>query len=252
MLFQRLIPSLLLKNGRLVKGRCYREFRDAGNPRTTARAHNHQGADELMVFDIEAAKYQRPPDVNTIKSIADECFMPLCVGGGIYNLDIAQDCMNAGADKLCLTSVALENPALITQLAHHFGSQAIVVGIDIIRDGEGRPRLFDHRHQRMICDSNPWQWMQTAVIHGAGEIRLMSVNREGTLLGYDMDLFYQARQLVNVPIVLEGGAGSLHHLQSAFTAGVDGVATGAMLVFSDANLVKIKKHMLTSQCRIRE
>lgn len=252
MLFQRLIPSLLLKKGRLVKGRCYQDFRDAGNPRTTARAHNHQGADELMVLDIDASKRNGMPDIEAITTIAEECFMPLCVGGGISNVGIAYACMQAGADKLCLTTTAIDNPRLISELAHRFGSQAVVVGVDVKYDENNEIRLYDHRDRSLVKNSNPWDWLTRVVELGAGEVRLMSVDREGTLLGYNLSLYERAKKLVDVPIILEGGAGSLHHLQEAFEAGIDGVSTGAMLVFSDANLVKIKKHMVTNHCNIRE
>lgn len=250
MLYQRLIPTLLLKNQRLVKGKRYDDFRDAGNPKTTARAHNCQGADELMVLDVDASREKRAPDYETIRMIAEECFMPLTVGGGITNSDIAHACMDAGADKLCLTMTALDNPALISELAHCFGSQAVVVGVDIVNDGSSAG-LFDHRSHQILATPDPWRWIQKAVELGAGELRLMAVNREGDLSGYDFELYKKARDLVDVPIILEGGAGSLDHLQAAFEAGVDGVATGAMLVFSDANLVKIKQHMITQGCSIR-
>ena len=251
MLLQRLIPTLLLKNKRLVKGAAYQHYRDAGNPRTTARAHNHQGADELIVLDIEASAFNRVPDVNTIANIAEECFIPLCVGGGIKNLQMAQACMEAGADKLFLTTTALDRPMLISELSHKFGSQAIVVGVDIIYDIDNTQRLFDHRIHQMIPHSDPWQWLVKAVSLGAGEIRLMSINREGSFLGYDFSLYHHARKIIDVPLILEGGCGSLNHLQAAFEAGVDGVATGAMLVFSDSNLVKIKQHMITQRCNVR-
>ena len=252
MLFQRLIPSLLLKSGRLVKGVRYQGFRDAGNPRTTARAHNHQGADELIVVDIDASKNNCGPDVKTISTIAEECFMPLCVGGGIRDMVSAHACMEAGADKLCLTTSAMDSPKLIAELAHRFGSQAIVVGIDVAYDETGTARLFDHRSGRIITNLDLWKYVEHVVKLGAGEIRLMAVDREGTLLGYDMSLFARIKELVDIPIILEGGAGSLHHLQEAFEAGVDGIASGAMLVFSDAKLVKIKKHMITNRCNIRD
>src|SRR5690606_11866777 len=158
-----------------------------------------------------------------LKQIADECFMPLCVGGGITNRDIARDCMQIGADKLCLTTTAIDQPTLIAELAHLFGSQAIVVGIDIFYDARGVARLYDHRTQTIILDLDPWIWMQRAVELGAGEIRLMCVNREGTLQGYDFALCQRARELLTVPIILEGGAGSLVHLQTAFENKIDGI-----------------------------
>ena len=251
MLYQRLIPSILLVNDRLVKGVSYSDYRDAGNPRTTARAHNHQGADELLVMDIKASKENRGPSLNTIQDIAEECFMPLCVGGGIRDIDDAIACMDVGADKLCLTSKAIDNPDLISILAHRFGSQAVVAGIDIKYDNKAIPRIYDHRYSNFFYDSDPFLWASRLVEMGCGEIRLTSVDREGTLKGYNFEIYKKMRDLINVPIILEGGAGSLEHLEEAFKAGVDGVAVGAMLVFSDSNLVKIKQHMITRKCNIR-
>ena len=173
-------------------------------------------------------------------------------GGGIRDMVSAHACMEAGADKLCLTTSAMDSPKLIAELAHRFGSQAIVVGIDVAYDETGTARLFDHRSGRIITNLDLWKYVEHVVKLGAGEIRLMAVDREGTLLGYDMSLFARIKELVDIPIILEGGAGSLHHLQEAFEAGVDGIASGAMLVFSDANLVKIKKHMITNRCNIRD
>ena len=251
MLYQRLIPSLLIKGDRLVKGKQYDNYGDAGGPATTARAHNHQGADELFVCDVEAAKLGRGPNTAILNRIAEECFMPLTIGGGITSLDIAMECMDNGADKLCLNTAAMDNPDLIIAMAHRFGAQAVVIGLDVFTDKDGNRHLFDHRTGKTIPDKDPLEWMQQAIDLGSGEIRLMSVEREGMLNGYDLELFKEVREMVDVPIVLEGGAGSLDHLEQAFMAGVDGVAVGAMLVYSDANLVKIKQHMITRNCRIR-
>lgn len=252
MLLQRLIPTLLLKDKRLVKGQNYQQLRDAGNPRTTARVHNHQGADELIILDIIASNLQIAPDIKSIQGIAEECFIPLCVGGGINTLEIAQSCLDVGADKLFLSTTAMDQPELISKLAQCFGSQAIVVGIDITYDKNNEACLFDHRSHTIINNKDPWDWLVHVVELGAGEVRLMAVDREGTFLGYDFSLYQKARGLVDVPIILEGGAGSLEHLQMAFEKGVDGVATGAMLVFSDSNLIKIKKHMITNLYKVRE
>jgi cyclase len=202
-------------------------------------------------MDVMASKEGRGPLLDTIREIAEECFMPLCVGGGIRNSDDATACMDVGADKLCLTSQAMDKPELVMELARRFGSQAVVVGVDVIHDDNGILRLYDHRKMLTIKDSDPFQWASKMINMGCGEIRLMSVDREGTLQGYDLDLYQKMRELINVPIILEGGAGSLDHLEAAFKAGVDGVAVGGMLVFSDSNLVKIKQHMKTRKCNIR-
>ncbi|MCH2153675.1 MAG: imidazole glycerol phosphate synthase cyclase subunit [Phycisphaerales bacterium] len=249
--FQRLIPSLLIHEGRLVKGRNFRDLRDAGLPHTTARAHNHQGADELLVCDIDASRDGLAPQSQIIKSVAAECHMPLCVAGGIRGRDEASVIMDAGADKICLTTTALVNPELVSDLAHQYGSQAVVIGVDVIKDQSGDYCLYDHRSGATVPDRNPLDWMSTAVDMGAGEVRLMAVDREGTLEGYDLDLYREARDRVQVPIILEGGAGTLNHVEDAFEAGVDGIGVGAMLVFSDANLVKIKQHLITAGKNVR-
>ena len=237
MLRQRIIPSLLLRGGRLVKGVRYDALRDAGQPNTTVRAHNAQGADEIFVLDIEASRATRPPDVAAIRSVAVESFMPVTAGGGIASIKDARDVMNAGADKICVTTTAMDNPDLITELAHLYGSQAVVVGIDVVGEN-GHRALYDHRTKSDA--RRDWrEWIVEAVERGAGEVRLMAVDREGTREGFDLDLFHAARHLVDVPLVLEGGAGTLEHVEEALAAGADGVALGTLLVFSDNNLVKI-------------
>lgn len=249
--FQRLIPTLLIDQGRLVKGVRYGDYKDAGAPGTTARAHNYQGADELVVVDINAAKEGRVPDADTVRTIAAECEMPLCVGGGIKSLDDARQVMAEGADKMMITTGAIDRPELLTELATHYGAQAVVLGLDTIYTKSGQLMVFDHRTGSPVPDLEPDKWAKKAVDMGAGEIRIMSVNREGTREGYDFQLYEKLRESVNVPLLLEGGAGKLDHLVEAFTAGVDGVCVGAMLVFSDANLVKIKQHMVTRNINIR-
>ena len=239
---KRLIPSLLLQGGRLVKGAGFGNYRGAGRPESTARAHNAQGADEILILDIEASRLRCEPDYETIRTVANECFMPLTVGGGITTLEIARKCMNAGADKLCVNAVALGNPDIIYELSHVFGSQAIVLAVDVIRSPDGI-KLFDHRTGEPVGTPDVLDWIREGVRLGAGEIRLMAVDREGMREGMDLALLEQVRNFVNVPVIIEGGAGSLDHLDTALAAGADGVAVGTMLVFSDNNLVKIKRFL---------
>ena len=237
----RLIPSLLLRGGRLVKGRLFTGHRDAGNPATTARAHNAQGADEIIVLDIDASREGRGPDLETVAGIADETQIPMTVGGGIGSALIARDCLSAGADKICLTSTAHTRPDLITEVAQLCGRQATVLGIDVTTDRQGRKHLFDHLTGRTV-DTPDWRaWLAEGVARGAGEIRLMAVDREGERVGFDLELHRAARAVANVPMILEGGAGTLEHLTAAMEAGVDSLALGTMLVFSDNNIVKLKR-----------
>jgi cyclase len=236
---KRIIPSLLLRGGRLVKGVRYAEHRDAGRPDTTARAHNAQAADELLLLDIDASRESREPDFKTIAGVARECFMPLTVGGGIRDVDIAKRCLDSGADKICVTSTALDDPGLIGRLAHVFGSQAVVLGVDVFNNGKSR-KLYDHRTGRLVPGLDWRAWLKQGVEEGAGEIRLMSVDREGTRSGLDLDLLAEASSLVHVPIIVEGGAGTLAHMAEALRAGADAVALGTMLVFSDNNIFKVR------------
>lgn len=249
-MLKRIIPSLLLRQGRLVKGVTFAGHRDAGRPDTTARAHNAQGADELVLLDIDAGREGREPDFAAITAVARACFMPLTVGGGIGSLETAHRCMQAGADKICLTTTALDDPGLISRLAHVFGAQAIVLGIDVIMTPAGR-QLYDHRNGRPIQWMTWQQWLRRAAGEGAGEVRLMAVDREGTRVGLDTALAAEASALVDIPIILEGGAGSLDQVAAAMKAGIDSVALGTMLVFSDNNIQKIKSYLKNAALEMR-
>jgi cyclase len=249
-MLKRIIPSLLFRKGRLLKGVTYDNHRDAGRPETTARAHNAQGADELLLLDIDAARERREPEFATIAAVARACLMPLTVGGGIRTLETAHRCLEAGADKVCLTSTALDDPGLIGRLAQIFGAQAIVLGLDVITINRRR-RLYDHRTRRPV-DGLAWdEWLKRGVNEGAGEVRIMAVDREGTRAGLDVDLLAEASALVEVPIILEGGAGSLDQIAAAMKAGVDAVALGTMLVFSDNNIYKVKSFLKNAGLEMR-
>ena len=249
-MLKRIIPSLLLRGGRLVKGVAYDGHRDAGRPDTTARVHNAQGADELLLLDIDASREQRGPDLAGVAAVAHTCFMPLTVGGGIRSLDIARQCLEAGADKICVTTAALDDPGLIGRLAHVLGAQAVVLGLDVIRTPQGR-RLYDHRARRAV-EGTSWQdWLKRAAGEGAGEVRLMAVEREGTRAGLDMELLAEASALVEVPLILEGGAGSLDQVAAAMKGGADAVALGTMLVFSDNNIFMVKGFLKNAGLEIR-
>jgi cyclase len=250
-MLKRVIPSLLLRGGRLVKGVAYAGHRDAGRPDTTARAHNAQGADELLLLDIDASREGRGPDLASVAAVARACYMPLTVGGGVRTLESAQQCLDAGADKICLTTTALDDPALIGRLAHVLGTQAIVVGIDVIT-GEGGRRLYDHRTRRVLETPGWSEWLKRAVGEGAGEIRLMAVEREGGRVGLDMALLEEASAAVEVPIILEGGAGSLDQVAAAMRAGADAIALGTMLVFSDNNIFKVKSFLKNAALAVRQ
>ena len=240
----RVIPSLLLRNGRLVKGQKFSQHLDAGHPATTARAHNAQGADEIILLDIDASRENRGPDIGWIEKVAAECFMPLAAGGGIRSVEDAKAVIDAGADKIVVNAAALDRPQLLTDIALVFGAQAIVVAVDVVEESNGL-KVYDHRHHR-VTDRDALQWIREVVTKGAGEIRICAVDREGTRNGFNLDLLKQAHRSVHVPIIIEGGAGSLADIDAALKAGADGVALGTVLVFSDNNIVKVRRFLAQS------
>ena len=250
MLQHRIIPSLLLKDKRLVKGVGFNEHRDAGNPATTARAYSAQKADEILLLDIEANRRGDGPDLSAVRAVAAECSIPLSVGGGINSTDVAKSCLNNGADKICLNTAALDRPELITECARQFGSQAVVVAIDIA-SRDGKPAIFCNRTGTCTSVRDWLDWIEEAAFRGAGEFRLMDVDREGRRAGYNSDLLAQARSRTNLPIIVEGGAGDLKDLADAMDNGCEALALGTMLVFSDNNIIQVKRFLKNAGFPIR-
>lgn len=230
MLKHRVIPCLLLKNGGLVKTQRFRQPKYVGDPINAIRIFNEKEVDELMVLDIIASRERREPDYALIEQFASECFMPLCYGGGIRTVGQARILFSLGVEKICLQSAALENPVLISELADKFGRQSVVVSVDVARNWFGQSKLYESRTRRRL--KMPWlQFMQDAVDRGAGEIVLNSVDRDGLMHGYDLDLLRQATRSISVPLIALGGAGSQEHLREAVRAGASAVAAGSLFVF---------------------
>lgn len=230
MLKNRVIPLLLLRNRGLVKTRKFRDPKYVGDPVNAIRIFNDKEVDELVVLDIMASKERRDPDFEMIGRIAGECFMPLCYGGGITSLETAARIFDAGVEKVSLQSAALQNPGLIAQIAGRFGSQAVVLSIDVKRDWIRRARLYNAATSSYVAD--PWaSFMRSGVEAGAGEVLLNSVDRDGELCGYDLEVIAQASSLVTVPVIAAGGASGLGDFRAAIEAGAAAVAAGAMFVF---------------------
>lgn len=230
MLKHRVIPALLLQDGGLVKTRRFRKPVYVGDPTNAIRIFNEKEVDELMVLDIVASKRAVDPDYRTIELFASECFMPLCYGGGVRSIDQAAKVFNLGVEKVCLQTAALHDPSLITSLADRFGSQSIVVSIDIKRDWFGRPHLYESRTGKTPKRA----WLEHArdiARAGAGEILLNVVDRDGEMSGYDTELIAALTDTVTVPVIALGGAGSLDDMRDAVRAGASAVAAGAMFVF---------------------
>jgi len=230
MLKHRIIPCLLLLNGGLVKTLRFKDPKYVGDPINAIRIFNEKEVDELMVLDIGASKARREPDFELIEQFAGECFMPLCYGGGVRTFEQARRLFASGIEKVCLQTAALENRRLITQIAEHYGSQAVVVSADTKKAWFGGRKLYAS-HTGKTLDISVDDFLARCVEAGAGEVLLNSVDRDGTMGGMDLDLIRETATKLSVPLVAVGGAGSLADMKAACDAGASAVAAGAFFVF---------------------
>lgn len=224
MLAKRIIPSLLNRRGSLIKGRGFNKNRVIGSTLQAIRVYQTRNVDELIYLDVAA---DGGPDFGLIEQFAHECFMPVTVGGGIRTLDHVKRLIQGGADKVSLNTAAFDNPCLITEAARKFGSQSVVVSIDV-RDG----KVWTHNGTH-DTGALPVDYARRMEQSGAGEILLNSIERDGTLCGYDLGLIREVSGAVSIPVVACGGAGSYEHLKEGLDAGAHGVAAGAMWTFCD-------------------
>jgi cyclase len=231
MLRTRIIPALLLRNESLVKTIRFGKFTYVGDPANTVRIFNELEVDELLFLDITASREQRGPNLKVLADIANECFMPLGYGGGIGSLDQAKAVFDIGFEKVAINTQASANPALIGDIAGHYGSQAVIASIDVKKDlfgGQTVRTLGGRRDTRR----NPVTWAMEVEKMGAGEILLTAINREGTWEGFDLELIKRVTDVVSIPVIAHGGAGTVEHIgQVVKQANASAVALGSMVVF---------------------
>jgi cyclase len=233
MLSKRIIPCLDIKDGRVVKGVNFVNLRDAGDPVEQARLYDGQGADELVFLDISATHEGRRTTLDLVGRVADSVFMPLTVGGGIRAVDDMRSLLLAGADKISINSAAVKNPALLSEGASRFGAQCIVLAIDARRQaGSWEVHVNGGRVPTGI---DAIEWAVRGVELGAGEILLTSMDADGTLAGYDLDLTRTIAEAVPVPVIASGGAGTSSHFAQVLTEGKADAALAASL-FHDGKL----------------
>lgn len=231
MLRTRVIPTLLLRDESLVKTVRFGRFTYVGDPCNTVRIFNELEVDELVFLDITATRDGRSPNMALLADIANECFMPMGYGGGIRTLADAQAVLKLGFEKVIVNSSAFENPRLVGELAEHFGRQAVIASIDVKRDLFGRPRVRSHAGTRN-SGREPVSWALEMERHGAGEILLTSIDREGTWGGFDIELVKSVADAVSIPVIAHGGASSLADIGSVVReAAASAVALGSMVVF---------------------
>ncbi|HEY6957345.1 MAG TPA: imidazole glycerol phosphate synthase subunit HisF [Candidatus Limnocylindria bacterium] len=221
MLAKRVIPCLDVTDGRVVKGTQFVDLRDAGDPVTLARKYDREGADELVFLDITASHERRRTVIELAKRVADVLTIPFCVGGGIASADVAAAILRAGADKVAVNTAAVRRPELIGEIASRAGSQAAVLAIDAKRRADGSYEVYVEGG-RTPTGIDAVAWARQGVEHGAGEILLTSMDRDGTRDGFELELTGRVAQAVNVPVIASGGAGSVLDFVSLFvTTGAD-------------------------------
>ncbi|MCR9087535.1 MAG: imidazole glycerol phosphate synthase subunit HisF [Rhodobacteraceae bacterium] len=251
MLKTRIIPCLDVKDGRVVKGVNFVDLIDAGDPVEAARAYDAAGADELCFLDINATHENRGTMYDLATRTAEQCFMPLTIGGGVRNRDDVRALLLAGADKVSFNSAAVANPEVVAEAANQFGSQCIVVAIDAKTVAPGRWEIFTHGGRRPT-GIDAVAFARTVVAKGAGEILLTSMDRDGTRAGFNLPLTRAISDAVPVPVIASGGVGTLDHLVEGVTEGrASAVLAASIFHFGDHTIGEAKAHMAAAGIPVR-
>jgi cyclase len=252
MLAKRVIPCLDVTDGRVVKGTKFLDLRDAGDPVECAKMYDRQGADELVFLDITASSDGRATMVSVVERTAEQCFMPLTVGGGIRAVEDFRTMLRAGADKVSVNTSALQRPELISEAADAFGSQCVVVAVDAKRDGPGKWRVYTHGG-RKPTERDAMQWIVEAAKRGAGEILLTSMDADGTCGGYDLELTRTVSEAIGIPVIASGGAGELQHLADVLREGLaDAVLAASIFHFGKHTVAEAKDHLASQGLPVRK
>lgn len=251
MIKKRIIPTLLLKNGRCVKGVNFTNHRDVGHPVTNAKIYEAQGADELIFLDITASAEGRDTLLDIITQTADQCFMPLTVGGGIKDLQDINNLLRAGADKVSINTAAAENPKFITQAAQRFGQQCIVVAIDYKKNEKGDLEVFTQSGTRPT-GLDPAAWAKKSAQLGAGEILLVNIDQEGTRTGYDLETIRKVADSLDIPVIASGGVGTMEDLKKGILEGhASAVSLASILHFTNQSVIKARDYLATAGLEVR-
>ena len=247
---KRIIPCLDVNNGRVVKGVNFIGLRDAGDPIEIAKRYNDEGADELCFLDITASSDGRDTIVHVVEEVAKQLFIPLTVGGGIRKLDDISKLLNVGCDKVSLNSSAVDNPNLIYEAAKKFGSQCVIVAIDVKKNSNGGYNVFVHGG-RKDTGLDAISWAKKVYELGAGEILLTSMDADGTKNGYDLAITSTISNLVEIPVIASGGAGTMEHILEAFKSGADAALAASIFHYKEIKISKLKEFLKANQIGVR-
>jgi cyclase len=251
MLKARIIPCLDVKDGRVVKGVNFVDLRDAGDPVEQARLYDAAGADELTFLDITASHEKRAIILDVVARTAEQCFMPLTVGGGVRSVEDVRALLLAGADKVAINTAAVKTPDLVRAAAEKFGNQCIVVAIDAKRNGAGGFEVYTHGG-REPTGIDALEWARRVVELGAGEILLTSMDRDGTKQGYDVPLTRAVADSVPVPVIASGGVGTLEHMVAGIRDGhAAAVLAASIFHFGEFSIAEAKAHLAAAGVPVR-
>ncbi|MCU0821512.1 MAG: imidazole glycerol phosphate synthase subunit HisF [Spirochaetes bacterium] len=243
MLAKRIIPCLDVKDGRVVKGVNFINLQDAGDPVENGRFYDSEGADELVFLDITASSDKRNIILNMVKSVAETINIPFTVGGGIRTIEDVRMILENGADKVSINTAAVQKPEILSESALRFGSQCILVAIDAKRNSKGSWSVYLHGG-RTPTDIDAIEWAVRACGLGAGEILLTSMDRDGTKIGYDLELTRKISGAVSVPVIASGGAGTIEHLYEGLTAGrADAVLAASIFHYREISIKEVKENL---------
>jgi len=251
LLTKRIIPLFLLKEGRLYKGEKFKNFIDVGDPTSQGMIYDAQGADEIIIVDIEASKKKKIIDPRIITSMITKCRLPIAAGGGIRDVKSAKKCFSAGADKIVVNTHAILNPRLVKEMAMEFGSQSVVVSIDV-KKSDSNYDIYIYSGTKKIGIKLE-DLIKKFIDCGAGEIIVTCINKEGTMSGFDCNLYSRIRKFISVPLIASGGAGSYDHIVDLFKeSDCDACAIGKMIFLRDYDMVRIKSYLKGKNITVRE
>jgi len=249
-LAKRIIPCLDVKDGRVVKGVNFVGLKDAGDPVEAAVRYNEEGADELTFLDITASHEERDTIVDIVKEVAKEVFIPLTVGGGIRKLDDIYKLLNVGCDKVSINSSAVVNPDFINDGAKRFGSQCIVVAIDVKQVKPNKWNVFV-KGGREDTGLDAIEWAKEVVNRGAGEILLTSMDSDGTKAGFNIPITKIISEMVNVPVIASGGAGKMEHFKEVFENSADAALAASIFHFKEIDIMDLKNYLNKENITVR-
>ena len=246
----RIIPVLLLKKGRMVKGKQFSDFRDTGDPIFASRIYNAQYVDELIFLDIDATNEKRETNFSVIEEVSKECFMPLTIGGGVSNVEQIRKLLSSGADKVVINTEAINNLEFIKQAANIFGSQCIIIGIDVRK--ENKEYIIFSNSGKVRTSIPLMEYISKVEELGAGEIFINSIDNDGMMKGYDNDLINLVMQNTNLPVIACGGAGNLMHLVDTYNeTNVSALAMASIYHFGDNNPVRARSYLKNQDVPIK-